>query len=103
MIIFKHTETNQAHIYELKNRWTYIVALLALLFPLVLMLTIGVTTSNSYMNTLIIVLWVAVWGGLIIDVVPMYLKQTVAAIQGKTIITSGSLFTRENHRIEVRK
>ncbi|MDO8664233.1 MAG: hypothetical protein Q7K44_01630 [Candidatus Liptonbacteria bacterium] len=103
MIIFKHTETNQSHVYELKNRWAYIVALLALLFPLVLMLTIGGTTSNNFLNILIIVLWVAVWGGLIIDVVPMYLKQTVAAIQGKTIITSGSLFTKENHKVEVRK
>ncbi len=103
MIIFKHKETNQAHVYELKSRLVYIVALLTLLLPVVLIVTNSSTILNTSSNIFLVMIWAIVWGVLLIDVIPMYLKQTVAAIRGKTIVTSGSLFTKENPKVEVHK
>lgn len=107
MILFRHTETPQSHIYELRSRWILFAALLALSIPLIL--TIVVINSqyrdlplDSPLSILIIALWIVIWGGLIIEQVPMHFRKLIAKILGKTISTSGNLFFG-TPRVEIQK
>ena len=103
MIIYTHTETDQAHIYNLRSWWVFGLGVLALLLPIVLALVLGDMSTNSPLGVLVITLFILIWGVLLIDAAPMYLRKYFATLRGKVVTTSGSMLGGGNAQLIIQK